>query len=193
MKVARAGFAVTLGKDKVVTYRILMVCTGNICRSTMAHQVLQQAIRDAGREGKKLDIVVDSCGVSNEEEGNPIDRRAARVLRENGYDVQAHRARQISPSELGQWDLILAMTGTHLSRLMRLADQAGVEVSTEAVVGNPRQTDIRMFREFDPQSGPRNMDVPDPWYGDYSDFVDTLDVIERSIPHIIDHAQAMGV
>ena len=62
--------------------RVLMVCTGNICRSTMAHAVLEQAAARAG-----VDVVVDSAGVSDEEAGNPIDRRAARVLRDAGYAV----------------------------------------------------------------------------------------------------------
>ena len=47
--------------------RILMVCTGNICRSTMAHAVLEQAAARAG-----VDVIVDSAGVSDEEQGNPI-------------------------------------------------------------------------------------------------------------------------
>lgn len=173
-------------------YRILMVCTGNICRSTMAHQVLQQKVRELSGTSDAVNIVVDSCGVSDEEHGNPIDRRAARVLRENGYDVAPHRARQIRSNELGEWDLILAMTGTHLSRLNRLAELADIDVSTDAPASDPYSTDIRLFREFDPQSGPRNMDVPDPWYGDYSDFIDTLAVIERSIPAILDHARSSG-
>lgn len=173
-------------------FRILMVCTGNICRSTMAHQVLEQKVRELAREGDDLAIEVDSCGVSNEEEGNPIDRRAARVLRENGYDVAPHHARQILPHELGDWDLILAMTSAHLSHLNHLAKLFGVENTSERKPGDPRSVDIRLLREFDPESGPRNMDVPDPWYGDYSDFTKTLRIIERSVPAIVDYARRAG-
>ena len=149
-----------------------MVCTGNICRSTMAHQILLEAARDAG-----IDIVVDSAGVSDEEEGNPVDRRAARVLREYGHEVPNHRARQIRMSELADWDLILAMTGQHLSALNRLRDRAGLSSAGP---------DIRLFRDFDPQATPSDHDVPDPWYGGYQDFVETLETIERTTPFIVE-------
>ena len=52
-----------------------------------------------------------------------------------------------------------------------------------------------MFRDFDPQcahlpEGPgRDKDLPDPWYGDYGNFVDTLAVIERSTPALVDYVR----
>lgn len=159
--------------------RVLMVCTGNICRSTMAHAILEQAAARAG-----VDVVVDSAGVSDEEAGNPIDRRAARVLRDAGYAVPDHRARQIRAGELGEWDLILAMTSRHLNVLERLFDRAGGEhegapASALDLAEGPR---VCLYRDLDPEG---SGDVPDPWYGGHQDFLDTLEVIERVTPQIL--------
>ena len=103
--------------------RVLMVCTGNICRSTMAHQVLDEAVAAGGLSGA---VRVDSAGVSDEEHGNPIDPRAARVLRAHGHGVPDHRARQVRADELADWDLVLAMTSSHYAALSRLRDRARV-------------------------------------------------------------------
>ena len=155
-----------------MSFSVLMICTGNICRSVMAEQILREAAADRG-----VDILVDSAGISDEEHGHGIDSRAARALREGGYRVPSHRARQVQAGELQRWDLILAMTSSHLRALERLARGA-----------DPK---IRMFREFEVDEGElgrgRNLDVPDPWYGDYSDFEATRETIENCTPAIIEY------
>ena len=179
-------------------YLVLMVCTGNICRSVMAHQMLLETARAQG-----VDIDVDSAGVSDEERGNPVDRRAARALREAGYQVPNHRARQIQVGELGRWDLILAMTGNHLRAVERLLECEQSCRSALAADGGSASVavrpEVKMFREFDPEVSSagrtsahplRDLDVPDPWYGDYADFVETRDTIERSLPALIEYVRA---
>lgn len=181
-----------------MTLRVLMVCTGNICRSTMAQEVLSEQVA-----ADRLDVLVDSAGISDEEHGNPIDPRAARVLREAGHRVPDHRARQVRAAELGSWDLVLAMTRQHLMALERLARRAGVDVEVDPPVGDHTVVDLRMFRSFDPRAtgsarvpeapdpwSGSALDVPDPWYGDHRDFEETLEVVEHVTPALVDHLRA---
>ena len=66
---------------------VTTVCWGNICRSPMAERILASALSSLeGGEG----ITVNSVGVSSEETGNPMDPRAARVLKAQGYDAGGH-------------------------------------------------------------------------------------------------------
>lgn len=150
-----------------MTYRVLMVCTGNICRSVMAEMVLAQRLGD-------LDVEVDSAGISAEEFGNPIDYRAVKTLRGHGYDVPEHSARQIQPEDLEDYDLILAMTDGHYRAVRRLAERTGI---------TPK--DLRMYREFDPETA-GDLDVPDPWYGNMKDFAITMDTVERVTEPLLD-------
>ena len=168
-----------------------MVCTGNICRSTMAQQVL-----DEDAAAVDLPVVVDSAGISDEETGNPIDPRAARVLREGGHGVPTHRARQVTGRELGRWDLVLAMTRFHMDALRRLARRSGISVARGGPLGRAGVTDLRMYREFDPDAefagfgDAQDLDVPDPWYGGHSEFLRTLHVVERVSPSLVEYLQA---
>jgi len=159
-------------------YRVMTVCTGNICRSPMAAIVLRDHL-DAAGLGEVVDI--DSAGVSDEETGNPVDRRARRVLAEHGYPTgDGHRARQITAADIASHDLVLAMTANHARALRRLAraDDDGR---------------IRMYRSFDPQApvvGPgeseQMLDVDDPWYGDIEDFEHCLTEIEAAADGVVE-------
>ena len=157
-------------------YRVLAVCTGNICRSPIAEVVLRDRFEAAG-----LDVEVDSAGVTDEEEGNPIDPRAAAVLREAGYTVPRRRAHQVTGREIGDADLVLAMTATHARALRRRAPDPA---SAGRVV---------MYRSFDPAApaGPDEtaLDVRDPWYGDASDFERTLDEVEAAADGIVERVR----
>ena len=175
-------------------YRVVMVCTGNICRSAMAEIVLRDRLAAAGiPDSGQGGVTVTSAGVSDEERGNPIDSRARRVLTEAGYGVGAddvsratgiaiasHTAHRVTDAEITEADLLLAMTDSHRNVLQRRAAGLGVEPDR-----------IRMYRELDPASAQQAeavaaggssrsvLNVPDPWYGTMADFLDTLEVVER--------------
>jgi len=167
-----------------VPYRVMTVCTGNICRSPMAEVVLRRRLAEAGLGD---DVVVDSAGISDEEHGNPIDRRARAVLTEAGYEVPVHRAHQATRAEIGERDLVLAMTARH-ARWLRTA------APDETAAGR-----VRMYRSFDPAApsveGPdavadeADLDIDDPWYGDRSDFESTLAQVEAAADAIVGHVR----
>lgn len=161
-----------------MTYRILTVCTGNICRSPMAEVVLAQHLDQAG-----LDAEVDSAATTSYEVGNPIDPRGQQVLRDGGYPVPARQARQITAEDLVEFDLILAMTREHKSYIDRLVQRSGLADGAHA--------DVRLYREFCSQAPTRGseMDVPDPWYGGHADFVETLETIEDGAVNVVARVQ----
>jgi len=142
--------------------RILIVCSGNICRSPMAEVVLRAL--DPG-------LVVDSAGTGGWHEGEGMDPRAIDALAARGYDGSAHRARQVAAGWLAQRDLVLAADRTHLRDLRRLA------------TGVPGAAPIHLLGEFAPRGSgpgvPAVADIPDPYYGGTPEFVACLDLIER--------------
>jgi protein-tyrosine phosphatase len=158
-------------------YRIVTVCTGNICRSPMAEIMLAQAFEDAGLGGE---VLVDSAGTTGWESGNPIDERAAAKLTELGLASDAHRARQFDPGWYAERDLILALDVDHYEDLKLAAPDA------------ESRSRVRMLREFDPSSAGTpvsELGIYDPWYGDSADFEATWQMIHDAVPGIVQYVQ----
>lgn len=158
-------------------YTVMTVCTGNICRSPMAEIILRTEFE---RRGLSDRVNVESSGVSDEEYGNPIDRRAVRVLKERGYEIPSHHfAHRIERDEIERTDLFLPMTASHMRALLRQlpADKKG---------------GVHMYRSFDPNlpvpapGREADIDLVDPWYGGAREFEVAIDQIEEVAPYIVD-------
>jgi protein-tyrosine-phosphatase len=95
--------------------KILLVCTGNTCRSPMAEVLLRRALAEAGVEG----VEVSSAG-TGAFGGEPASEGSYLVALENGLDLTAHRARPVTRELLAGTDLVLAMGHSHLRKLLQL-------------------------------------------------------------------------
>ncbi|MGO4145017.1 low molecular weight protein-tyrosine-phosphatase [Paenarthrobacter sp. YAF11_1] len=159
-------------------YRIITVCTGNICRSPMAALMLTEAF-DA--EGLGQLVTVDSAGTTGYEVGHPIDPRAARVLTAQHIASEDHAARKWRHEWFAERDLILALDVDHFGWLQEGApDRASLEK-------------VRMFRSFDPRMEGRSsldLGIEDPWYGGHTDFDNTWTLIKAANPGIVQYVKA---
>jgi protein-tyrosine phosphatase len=142
----------------------------------MADVVLGQRVDDAGLAGR---VSVASCGTGDWHVGDPMDERAAAVLRANDYDPSAHRAQQLTASWLGRNDLVLAMDGSNLRDVRRVE-----------VPGGPVEPDrVRLFGDFDPVEP--GGEVPDPYYGGAQGFEEVLTMVERTCAVLVSALQQL--
>ncbi|WP_457946868.1 low molecular weight protein-tyrosine-phosphatase [Pseudarthrobacter sp. alpha12b] len=159
-------------------YRVITVCTGNICRSPMAEFMLQAALEREGLDGL---VEVDSAGITGYEAGRPIDPRAARRLAVTQLASEHHVAREWEPGWFRERDLILALDIDHYAWLSEAApDQESLDK-------------IRMLRSFDPTMAERDrldQGIEDPWYGGHADFDAVWHQIHAAIPGLVQHIRA---
>ena len=128
--------------------KILFVCHGNICRSTMAEYVMKHLVKEAGCEGEYF---IDSAATSTEEIGNGVHHGTRRKLAQMGVPCGDHRARQVTWADYQNFDLIIGMDSANIRNLHRM------------LKGDP-EGKIRKMLDFTSRPG----DVADPWYtGDF--------------------------
>jgi len=102
------------------TFRILTVCTGNLCRSPVAEQLLRARLPRAFGLEALPELQVTSAG-THAFDDDPMDAlAAAESARLGALDGDAHRARRILDRHVADADLILAMAREHRSAVASL-------------------------------------------------------------------------
>lgn len=130
-------------------HRVLFVCHGNICRSTMAEFVLKDMVEKRGVADR---FAIASAATSTEEIGNPVHPGTQRMLRAHGIGgFKAKRARQLRRSDYDDYDLIIGM------------DEANVRNMDRMLGGDPSGK-IHLLLEY----AGEHRAIVDPWYtGDF--------------------------
>ena len=153
-------------------YRVVFVCTGNICRSPMAEVITRSLatsteLADGSTLADRLEV--RSAGTGPWHEGEPMHPLAQASLARAGYPDHRHVAHQIVSAELGDIELMVALDRRHQQTLRSLgADPAR----------------LALLRAFDPAAGAA-ADVPDPYYGDDAVFDDCRDMIAAGCSGLI--------
>ena len=94
--------------------KIMFICTGNICRSAMAHVMLEKRAKEENK-----DIEVYSCGVFAEN-GDVSTEEAIETMQEYGIDLKKHRATNIRNSKIQEMDIILCATTSHKNNVIAM-------------------------------------------------------------------------
>lgn len=89
--------------------KILIVCIGNICRSPSAERILQQLMPNKNINSAGIGALID----------HPIEQHAAELLIKGGFNVQNHKAQQISGDLISNAELVLVMEKKHQQVLMQ--------------------------------------------------------------------------
>jgi tRNA threonylcarbamoyl adenosine modification protein (Sua5/YciO/YrdC/YwlC family) len=120
--------------------RVLFVCTGNSCRSIMAHYLFQQAVAD------RKDIEVNSAGIGTLG-GTKPSQETLDLLKNDGIDATANAAQRLDARMIREADLILAMAKDHEERILVLNPEA--------------KNKVYLLREF-AKIKDIDLDIPDP-------------------------------
>ncbi|MGM9729214.1 MAG: low molecular weight protein-tyrosine-phosphatase [Prevotella sp.] len=150
-------------------HRLLFICLGNICRSPAAEGVMKAKVHAA-----KLDdqFFIDSAGIGDWHVGQLPDSRMRERGACRGYRLDS-RARQIRQSDFEDFDLLLVM------------DRENYRIITSKAPDEESRKKVRMLTDYLQEHKNTNI-VPDPYYGDLSDFDYALDLIEDACDGLLE-------
>ena len=149
--------------------KVLFICHGNICRSTMAESVMTHLVKQSG-----LDTIIhiNSAATSREEIGNPPHHGTVAKLRQVGIPVVPHRAVQMTKADYDEYDYLIGMDTYNIRNMQRIAG------------GDP---DGKIYKLLTFANSGR--DIADPWYtGNFDEtYNDVMEGCTALLQHITEN------
>lgn len=136
-----------------------MVCLGNICRSPLAHGILESKLPSDS-------FYIDSAGTGNYHIGQQPDHRSIAVAKKYGIDISKQCCRQFTISDFDTFDIIYVMDTSNFETVVKLAR------TTEDIAK------VKLFLEENEDS--KTTEVPDPYYGNMNDFESVFELINST-------------
>jgi protein-tyrosine phosphatase len=152
--------------------RICFVCLGNICRSPTAEGVMRHLVQEAGLDDA---VRIASAGTGGWHVGARPDPRSYAEALGRGVKLLS-RAQKFKAGDFDAFDYVLAMDSSNHGDL------------TDLATGPDDLAKLHMLRSFDPASrAAKDLDVPDPYYGDGNGFARVYDICEAGCRGLLAH------
>lgn len=164
---------------------ILMLCSGNICRSPAAEAILKGMLAEKNLQDK---FFVDSCGTGggspdwymedgfSHHEGYPADTRMTYSANKRGIKVDSI-SRPLRKEDFDRFEWIIAMDSTNIESIETARAHWGVEDPKAKVV---------LISEFSKEEEFKGKEVPDPYWSKQNGFEDVLDLLQESCAGLVD-------
>ena len=144
----------------------MFICTGNICRSPMAHAYIQKRLYDLNKENE---YIISSCG-TNAIQGQSATDNAIKVMRKYDTDLTRHRATNIENSNILDYDLIIVLAHIHKSQIIQVYPTLENKIFTLKEYVNNEE---------------KYRDIDDPWGLDINIYTATANDIVENIDKML--------
>lgn len=155
-------------------YHVLFVCTGNLCRSPMAHGLLTDYLRSWGLDDR---IAVDSAATHGSRFNEPPAASAVTVASHRGIDISSLRSRPITREDFFMADCIVAM------------DQYNI-LALHARAPASQAHKIHLLLDFVGKEA--GCEISDPYGGPLADFEMAFELIDRGVAGLLQTLRERG-